>query len=411
MTRLIALTLTLFLAAPFARCLAAETPTQATPEAPAPNGNEMPLELFQKIKTGFDVMFGSQAGLLVAPNEGDVKAAEEMLRKDAASNKDVLLRALKSSQVLQRELAARALEYCGDKNSAVAALSAALHDDSEASVRRAAAAALIKMPDAAAVDALIAGLNDSADSVRGLSATALGAVKDPRATDPLLRVLANDQKPLVRMQAATALSKIKDAKALPELMKLMEAEKDERVKMAIAGAVRTVNGSDTAATEAVPTAGDAANELAALAKDMKVVEEKLRSDRHDQAVQTQGKDIEKKLAQLIEKLNKSGGSGSGSSSSQQQSQQQQQKQQQQGGGSQSRSLSGSEMGSAQAPTSINPASVATKTEAWAKLPAAQRDELLQAYREDVPERWRKRLEAYFLSIAAEEAREAEKDNK
>ena len=38
----------------------------------------------------------------------------------------------------------------------------------------------------------------------------------------------------------------------------------------------------------------------------------------------------------------------------------------------------------------------------------ERDELLQAFREEMPERWRKRLEAYFLSIAAEEAKEAEK---
>jgi acyl-CoA reductase-like NAD-dependent aldehyde dehydrogenase len=57
---------------------------------------------------------------------------------------------------------------------------------------------------------------------------------------------------------------------------------------------------------------------------------------------------------------------------------------------------------------VNPAIVAGKQDAWAKLPPAQRDELLQAFREEMPERWRKRLEAYFLSIAAEEAKETEK---
>ena len=57
---------------------------------------------------------------------------------------------------------------------------------------------------------------------------------------------------------------------------------------------------------------------------------------------------------------------------------------------------------------VNPALVAGKQDAWAKLPPAQRDELLQAFREEMPERWRKRLEAYFLSIAAEEAKEQEK---
>lgn len=57
---------------------------------------------------------------------------------------------------------------------------------------------------------------------------------------------------------------------------------------------------------------------------------------------------------------------------------------------------------------MNPAIVAGKQDAWAKLPPAQRDELLQAFREEMPERWRKRLEAYFLSIAAEEAKDTEK---
>ena len=52
---------------------------------------------------------------------------------------------------------------------------------------------------------------------------------------------------------------------------------------------------------------------------------------------------------------------------------------------------------------MNAAQVAGKQDAWAKLPAAQREELLQAFREDMPERWKKRLEAYFTSIAAEEA--------
>jgi acyl-CoA reductase-like NAD-dependent aldehyde dehydrogenase len=58
--------------------------------------------------------------------------------------------------------------------------------------------------------------------------------------------------------------------------------------------------------------------------------------------------------------------------------------------------------------SANVAQVAGKQDAWAKLPPQQRDELLQAFREEMPERWRRRLEAYFLSVAAEEAKETEK---
>jgi len=54
------------------------------------------------------------------------------------------------------------------------------------------------------------------------------------------------------------------------------------------------------------------------------------------------------------------------------------------------------------------AQVTSTMDSWAKLPPAQRDELLQAMREDIPERWRKRLEAYFLSVNQEENKEAEK---
>lgn len=389
---------------------AEENKTPATPVAVAPNGNEMPLALYQKLKSHFDAMYGVQLGLLGGSQDEDRKSAEAALRTDAAENKAVLVKALKSSQTVQREVAARALEYCGDKELALKNLSQALIEDTAESVRRAAAAALVKLPDASAVETLIKGLADSADSVRGLCATALGNIKDTRATVPLLRILETEAKPLVRMQAATALSKIKDPKSLEALTKLLDSEKDERVKMALAGAIRGVGG-DTAQTQPVPNAADAANELAALAKEMKEVEAKLRGDRHDVAVQNQGKEIEKKLAVLIEKLDKqcnNSGSGSGQKKS---DQQQQQQQQQQGNkpGQGSGGLKGSELGGAAPPSSLNPAQVANKTEAWAKLPAAQRDELLQAFREDVPERWRKRLEAYFLSIASEEAKDAEKD--
>jgi len=387
---------------------AEENKTPAAGVAVSPNGNEMPLALYQKLKAHFDAMYGVQLGLLGGSQDEDRKSAEAALRADAAEHKAVLVKALQSSQTVQREVAARALEYCGDKELALKNLAVSLIDDKEESVRRAAAAAMVKLPDASAVDTLIKGLADSADSVRGLCATALGNIKDTRATEHLLRVLETEAKPLVRMQAATALSKIKDPKSLEALTKLLDQEKDERVKMAMAGAIRSVGG-DTAQTQPVPNAADAANELAALAKEMKEVEAKLRGDRHDVAVQNQGKDIEKKLAVLIEKLDKqcnNSGSGSGQKKSEQQQQQQQQgnKPGQGSGG-----MKGSELGGAAPPSSLNPAQVANKTEAWAKLPAAQRDELLQAFREDVPERWRKRLEAYFLSIASEEARDAEKD--
>ena len=374
------------------------------------NGNEMPLEVYQKIKAHFDTLYGASVGLLPGVEPPNKAETESALRKDAAANKDTLIKALGSSAVIHRELAARALEYCGDKKTAVEALGKVVCDDADETVRRAAAAALAKLPDAASVESLIKGLSDTADSVRGICATALGNIKDPRAAEPLLTILKSDAKPMVRLQAATALSKIKEKSTLESLTKALESEKDERVKMAIAGAVRNIMGGNTATTEKVPSAQDAAGELAALAKEMKEVEQKLRDDRHDQAVQVQGGQIEQKLAMLIEKLNKACNSSSSSSSSQDK---QQHQQKQQGQGSQNKQQGGSplkdsSLGGAVPPGAMNAAVVAGKQDAWAKLPPAQRDELLQAFREEMPERWRKRLEAYFLSVAAEEAKNADK---
>ncbi len=53
---------------------------------------------------------------------------------------------------------------------------------------------------------------------------------------------------------------------------------------------------------------------------------------------------------------------------------------------------------------LNSAQVTGQQDAWAKLPPAMRDEMNQANREGVPERWRKRLEAYYFSVAGEETK-------
>src|SRR5262249_15423250 len=159
------------------------------------------LELYQKLKAHFDALYGAQVSLLPGLGQQDKGETEKQLREDAAANKAALVKALGSSAVIHRELAARALEYCGDKKGAVEALTKVLVSDGDDGVRRASAAALAKLPDAAAVDALIKGLNDSAENVRGMCATALGNVKDPRATQPLLKVLGSELKPIVRMLA------------------------------------------------------------------------------------------------------------------------------------------------------------------------------------------------------------------
>ena len=395
--------LVLFLALAFSAAACA-----ADPVKPEKDDNALPLSLYQKIKAHFDAMYGARSGLISAA-PASKQEVEKALRADAAANKDVLLKALDSKSALHRQLAASALEYCGDPKTAVAALCKTLTADSEADVRRAAASGLAKLPDAAAVEALLKALTDSADSVRGVAATALGNIKDNRAADGLLRLLASDPQPIIRMQAATALSKIKDPATLEPLKKALENEKDERVKLAIAGALRNLLGNEAAKADAMPTADEAAKFLAALAKEMKEVEDKLRNDRHDQAVQAQGAGIEQKLTQFIEKLSQM--SSPGSSSGDKKGDKQQQQQQQtgnQGGKQPTNPLKQSQLGSAVPPGALNPAVVAGQQDAWARLPPALRDELTQSYRPEIPLRWQKRLEAYFYSLNAEEAKEMDK---
>jgi len=373
-----------------------------------PNGNEMPLQLYQKLKGHFDGLYGAKAGLLPGVQPVDKADIEKSLKADAAANKTVLIKALGSSQVIHRELAARALEYCGDKTAAVEALSKSLTDDKDESVRRASAAALAKMPDAAAQDALGKALFDSVETVRALSARALGNIKDSRSSERLLRVVTSDTAPMVRMQAALALKKIKDPANLDALKKVLDAEKDEGVKIAIAGAVRDLIGDSSDLAE-MPSADEAGASLAKIASDMKAVEEKLRADRHDQAVQVDGSEIEKKLTKIIEQLEKScncQGSCNKPGEKEQQASQQKPgdpKEKKPGSG-----LQDSKIGGSAAAGAMNAAVVTDRMDAWAKLPPAQREELLQAIREEVPLRWRSRIEAYILSVNAEQNKDSDK---
>jgi HEAT repeat protein len=260
------------------------------------------LELYQKIKADFDQLYGSNATLVSGLQARSKAEVEAELRADAAANKDALIRALQAASPLQREMAALALEYCGDRKAAVEALTPLLLGDNDKDVRRAAAAVLARIPDAAAADALIKALADPEDAVRGVSATALGNIKDSRAVEPLLKIVKEDSKPMVRLQSAMALSRIKDPAAVTGLKAALDRESDERVKMAIAGALRSAMGHDDSNTRPIPSAGEASNELTQLAHEMKDIEGKLRQDRYDASVQSQGKGIEDKLSALILKL-------------------------------------------------------------------------------------------------------------
>src|SRR5579862_3921127 len=92
----------------------------------AGNGAELSLELYQKIKAHFDVLYGANSTMLMGAKPPDKDETVKALKADVNANKDVLLKALGSTEALHRELAARALEYCAsaDKKPVVEALSA-----------------------------------------------------------------------------------------------------------------------------------------------------------------------------------------------------------------------------------------------------------------------------------------------
>ena len=272
-----------------------------TPDA----GAAMPISVYKKLKTHFDQLYGSQvAPLLPGVMPVDREAVEKALRADAAANLAAIVRALNAPDGAQRDLAVRSLEYSGDNKTAVGALKTTVLADPEENIRTNAAAILGRIPDANSVDALLGALNDSSDRVRGAGAVALGNIRDPRATEPLLRILMGDSKTRNRLQAAFALSKIKDPKSKDGLTQALSSEADEKVKLAIGAALQNLEEAGARGAGAPASGAQAAEELKKLADEMKSVEQKLRSDRHDASVQTQGGDIEKRLASLIEQLDK-----------------------------------------------------------------------------------------------------------
>ncbi len=146
-----------------------------------------------------------------------------------------------------------------------------------------------------------------------------------------------------------------------------------------------------------------AQRLKELADRMSGLHDMLRGDRHDSKVQIEGQIIENEIGFLIEKMEQQQKEQQQQEQQKQQSSKKKQEQQSQQGSSGS-PLADSAPG---APTSEGkrsqpPAQVQGKQSSWSSLPKAQRDELLQAYGAEMPLKWRKRLEAYFFSLAAEE---------
>ena len=101
--------------------------------------------------------------------------------------------------------------------------------------RRAAANALIEIPDRRALAPLVSALQDDDEAVRRNAALALGEFEDTRPesdldaiVEPLIGALA-DPAPLVRASAASALGRMKSALATEPLERLRREDADELV--------------------------------------------------------------------------------------------------------------------------------------------------------------------------------------
>ncbi|MCK6470730.1 MAG: HEAT repeat domain-containing protein [Planctomycetes bacterium] len=403
------------LAFPAGTAWSAEGEDAPKADEPAPYGedaNNLPLEVFKELKNLYDALRGAQAPDAQKITKGDAKKA---LAQQVPEKKDALIKALQARQVLHREFAAQVLGTWEDaeaRKPALECLHEALAKDSDANVRRAIARTLALFKDANSRDALAKALDDKDVGVRALAVQALGEIKDPAVKDRLLRTLKEDDDATIRMRAAMALGKLNDKSTLDALMQALQDEKHPMVQRAIAKTVRDIRGKDTPATEGIPTNQEQGGKLAEMANRMKEVEEKLRNDRHDQAVQVEQKKIEDQLAQMIEEIKKQMAQASPSQGQQQQQSQGQQPQQSQGqqaGKQPSSPLNDSALSGQVPPGHIGQAAEVTGVkDAWANLPPAVRDEMLQVYREGIPPRWKKRLEAYYLSIAAEEDKNTNK---
>lgn len=315
-----------------------------------------------------------------------------------------LREALKSTMAIQRSLSVRALAFAVDRSSAVESLKLVLTADVEESVRAESAASLGALKDASAVESLIAALRDEAAVVREAAVLALGKFNDERAGAPLLERLRYDTVHTVRMAAARTLPLLPIEKLQEEIAAILDTEKDERVRWMLSETLRLLRG-EAEDEDAGPTPDAFATKLKELATDMQSVESKLRDDRHDSSVQNDQQDVQIKLAEMIKTLEDL------EQSKTQQAQNSKDGKKRWGALASSSSPSPSKGSKLSMPprdpaqeAAFQAARVAEQRNRWANLPAASRDEMLQVFRPEVPIRWRKRLEAYFLSVAAEEVK-------
>jgi HEAT repeat protein len=141
-----------------------------------------------------------------------------------------LIEALRAGRPRVRRAAANALVEIPDRRT-LEPLIAAL-GDSDPAVRVNAALALGEFEHArpetldTMVEPLAAAFRDESPSVRAMAASALGRMKSPRAVEPLTALLS-DESELVRTTATWVLQAFGDRGAVPERQSGLEAEHRE----------------------------------------------------------------------------------------------------------------------------------------------------------------------------------------
>ena len=152
-----------------------------------------------------------------------------------------LIKLLEDSEESVREAAAFALGEIGSDTATSGLIK--LLEDSEESVREAAAFALGEIGSDTATSGLIKLLKDSEEFVREAAALALGEIGSDTATSGLIKLL-KDSEEFVREAAAFALGEIGSETAIPKLIKLLKSS-EKYVREAAAFALGEI-GSETA---------------------------------------------------------------------------------------------------------------------------------------------------------------------
>ncbi len=368
----------------------------------------MSMETYRKINTKVSD---------IKANPRQARVILKDLKKLVDANRAELLKALSKGQPLERALAARVLHLTTKDHQKVATALEKMVGDEDIETRRAVVNSLARLKKASSADALLKALADVDDTVRISAVSGLGFLKIAK-TQAALTKATGDSNYRVRLGACRALGALANKENGPEIIagiKDLLDDENAYVRMSAAAIIRKLSGEKKDSTKSKVANGKPEkkeeNILHEMASEMEEIKENLEAEHHGREVVTAQEEVTKKLDQLIKQIQKQ----------QQQQQQQQQKKQKSGKKKKKdgkKKKGGSKPGNQGKKAGNNPSSPATSEfmtsgqkqhgakgelgeigAAWGNLPPKLREKMLQVSSSDLPERYRKMLEIYFMSIA------------